>query len=245
MVDMNYASIDNLYIKKFGRKFTILGTQNQYCLIKEVILNYACKIGNIEIVKLLIKDNTNINLKDTINRTPLRRAAKNGHLEIVKLLIKKNADPNIEDRHGLTPLLASLEFEKYKVAEFLLENDFFFQLININSKTKTGNTALILASLKENVKIVNILLQRKGIDINIQNCWKNTALICASKKGNKEIVKLLIERKEIDINIQNDLGNTALIEASNNKYLNIAFILSHYKNKKLKSKKEKKKKIIQ
>ena len=103
-------------IKKFGKKFTISDTQNQYCLIKEVVLNYACKSGNLEIVKLLIKDNININLKDTINRTPLRRAAKNGHLEIVKLLIKKNADPNIEDRHGLTPLLASLEFEKWLIS---------------------------------------------------------------------------------------------------------------------------------
>ena len=67
---------------------------------------YLTKIsqyGNIEIVKLLIKNGSDINYKERLNSyaTPIENAIYLGHTEIVKILIENNADLNIINRDGL------------------------------------------------------------------------------------------------------------------------------------------------
>lgn len=50
-------------------------------------LHHACVNGNINIVKLLIKHNVNVNLKTMDGRTPIKLAVMNGHFELAELLI--------------------------------------------------------------------------------------------------------------------------------------------------------------
>src|SRR5687768_14649938 len=71
-------------------------------LLKEINANYsngiitplhiAVKNGNIEIAKLLIKSNANLNIKDTSGNTPLNLAIKCKNLDLVKELIKAGTD---------------------------------------------------------------------------------------------------------------------------------------------------------
>ena len=74
-----------------------------------------------------------------------------------------------------------------------------------------------MASENGHIEIVKLLLEQKGIDINIievyssdskeelylkiRNSYKllRNALILASEKGETEIVKMLLEQEEIDI----------------------------------------------
>jgi len=62
--------------------------------------------------------------------------------------------------------------------------------IDINIKDNNENTALIIASYKENIEIVKSLLDH-GAGVNIKNNKGYTALILASYKGNIGIVDLL------------------------------------------------------
>jgi len=69
----------------------------------KITLHEAALNGQLEILKLLIEDGSNINLIDNYNgRTPLHFAALSGHLKIVKLLIKNGIDINIKDKSGKT-----------------------------------------------------------------------------------------------------------------------------------------------
>ena len=53
----------------------------------ETPLHYACRLGNLEIVKVLTQVNNsefNAESLDNMNESPLIKAVKNGHLEVVK-----------------------------------------------------------------------------------------------------------------------------------------------------------------
>jgi ankyrin repeat protein len=67
-------------------------------------LDLAAKYRHLEVVKLLLKAKSDINLVDSKLLTPLGLATKKGHLEVSQFLIEEGADANLVDNHGLTPL---------------------------------------------------------------------------------------------------------------------------------------------
>jgi ankyrin repeat protein len=62
-----------------------------------------------------------------------------------------------------------------------------------------------------NIEGIKYLLDKKLIDINIQDKNKNSILMCASPWNKIEMVKLLLNYKDINVNIQNCYGYTALM----------------------------------
>ena len=64
---------------------------------------------------------------------------------------------------------------------------------DVNANGKNGYTALMLASFKGCLEIIEYLVG-KGADVNAKNGNNgNTALIMASKQGHHEILKYLLE----------------------------------------------------
>lgn len=55
---------------------------------KETLLLMASIEGDIDTIKLLLKDDTNMNIKNVHRDTPLLLASKYGHTQIVELLLK-------------------------------------------------------------------------------------------------------------------------------------------------------------
>ncbi len=101
------------------------------------------------------------------------------------------------------------------VRDFLLN-----ETINVNEEA-----ALIEASYKNNIEVVELLLANKTINVNLQNKNGYTAVIYASRNGNIEIVKLLLKVEAINVNLQNKSGYTALILASWNGYIEVVKLL--------------------
>jgi ankyrin repeat protein len=87
------------------------------------------------------------------------------------------------------------------------------QLLNetegVNTKYNNGDTALHWAAADGRQDIVGLLLQQKGIDVNLQNEDGDTALIWAAFEGHQEIVQLLVA-KGAKINERDNEGATAL-----------------------------------
>ena len=79
--------------------------------------------------------------------------------------------------------------------------------MNLTYQNENGNTYLHLAVIQQNLRLVQILLD-KGIFIDIQNNDGNTALHLAYYVNNLKIIKLLIENN-IDFGIKNKIGLTA------------------------------------
>ena len=58
-------------------------------------LHIASRIGNLEIVKLLVENGADVNVSDNENMTPLMRASIGGFEEIVKLLLQYRANASV------------------------------------------------------------------------------------------------------------------------------------------------------
>ena len=178
----------------------------------------AANKGNIEVVKLLLKENADVNIQDKNGVTALMLASLNGHTHVVELLLKENADVNIKNKQGMTALnLASLKGHTH-VVELLLKKN-----ANVNIQDKHGVTALMLASLKGHTQIVELLL-KENADVNIQKKDRLTALVGASENGHVQVVELLI-KNNADVNIQKDDGWTALMVASQNGHTQVVELL--------------------
>jgi hypothetical protein len=66
--------------------------------------------------------------------------------------------------------------------------------VDINTKSKNdGLTALMVATMKGNTKLVSLLLE-KGADVNVKTGEGYTALMMASNQRDAEIVKLLLNK---------------------------------------------------
>lgn len=78
--------------------------------------------------------------------------------------------------------------------------------------------------------VVNFLLQRDDINVNLQNGIGYTALMYASHRKYYKIVKMLLNRKDIDVNIRDRDKNTALYIASKHNLVNIVELLLKNEN---------------
>ena len=109
----------------------------------------------------------------------------------------------------LTPLMYAAMNDKCLATEVLLT----FEDIDVNAQWMGDNgTALALAAAKGYGEIVNLLLEHKGIQINVANKDGNTPLSYAVFANKGSIVGTLIEHGA-DVNYQDRLGNAPIMNA--------------------------------
>ena len=75
----------------------------------KIALHYASIHNHVLILKLLIDNGSNVNLKDKMGMTSLHRASLGGHKEAAKMLIDSGALLNPINIHGETPLDTALK----------------------------------------------------------------------------------------------------------------------------------------
>lgn len=184
----------------------------------------SAEAGDLEAVKKLLQDGTDINAQDERGRTAVMSATYNHQTEMVQLLISQGADINIRD-HQLNNVFL------YAGAEGML--DILQLAIHAGADTKLtnryGGTALIPASERGHVEVVRELLTRTDIDVNHINRLHWTALLEAVILGNgggkhQQIVQLLIDHGA-DREITDAEGITPLQHAESKGYREIAAIL--------------------
>ena len=77
-----------------------------------------CEKGELKIVKFLVENGANIEIKDNNGMTPLSNACRGGYLDVVKFLIENGANIETKDVNGMTPLLKAISLD---VVKFLVE----------------------------------------------------------------------------------------------------------------------------
>ena len=192
--------------------------QLQYSSEFTISIIEAAKIGNTEVVKLLLKENTDVNIQKEDGVTALMLASLNGHTQVVELLIKENADVNIQSKDGVTALMLASQNGHNQVVELLLKEN-----ADINIQKEDGVTALMLASQNGHTQVVELLL-KENADVNIQGENGCTALMIASQNGHTQVVELLL-KENADVNIHNKNGWTALTLASQNGHTQVVELL--------------------
>ncbi|MBA3954068.1 ankyrin repeat domain-containing protein, partial [Candidatus Dependentiae bacterium] len=187
----------------------------------QAILIQACTLGYSGIVKLLLEKKANLNLQDKFGNTPLIMAldkgfipiaralleaganpdiqneigstalliaTEKGHTDIIKLLLNApDVDPNVQDIHTETPLMKACALGHTSIVRALLEAG-----AKLDVQTKIGSTALLVAAVKGNTEIVELLLNVPDVDPNVQDQNGQAILIQACTLGYSGIVKLLL-----------------------------------------------------
>lgn len=93
-------------------------------------LNIALSQGHLEIVKVLLNNNADVQTMTKVGWTPLHLASRKGDLEIVKILIDKGAEINSTDRRGWTPLDLASSRGHVSIVKLLLEEGACVEPIN-------------------------------------------------------------------------------------------------------------------
>ncbi|XP_053594089.1 uncharacterized protein LOC103577382 [Microplitis demolitor] len=183
---------------------------------KYSLLHTACINRKLQITKLLIQHDIDLNLKDSKEKTAIFYAVKNGDFNIVKLLVANRA------RVGNDPDLLNIAAHNQciGIVQILLEHG-----VNINASDRFGNTALhsalserllqldsnvtcILSSKDVKTSLVRVLL-KKGADVNIRMKDGRTPLHLAVRTNKEEIVNTLLEHNS-QVNVSDVKGITPL-----------------------------------
>lgn len=86
-------------------------------------LHHAAVEGKLNVVKLLLKGDAEVDTLNAAGRTALHAAAKNNHIEVVRFLLANKADPNIQDTvRQQTPLHAAAQNGSKEVIALLLQH---------------------------------------------------------------------------------------------------------------------------
>ena len=117
-------------------------------------LIYACESQNVEIVRLLLTRNINLNLFNNIGDTALIISYKYNNLEIFNLLLRySNINIDHQNNEGFNALIYACEKQDTEIVRLLLEKN-----INIRLYNNDGDSALIITCRHNNLEIFNLLL---------------------------------------------------------------------------------------
>jgi ankyrin repeat protein len=176
------------------------------------LLGAAMEGDSGKVEHLLATGQVDINAQDDNGRTALSWAAQAGNPAVVRSLLQcgtenRTLDVNIRDRtYNRTPLMWAADRGHEDVVRLLLEDD---RIDDINTKDKSGSSALTLAENKTHRGVVKLLLEVKKVDPKIVDEHGRTTLMWAANGGPPDVVsRLLLAGVAIDA-IDSD-GDSAL-----------------------------------
>ena len=152
---------------------------------QDTLLIEAAANGHLDVVKLLIENGADVNLKGEAWYGPLHAAASKGHIEVVKILLENGADVNIFQQNK--PLHNAAMNGHIEVAEILLAHG-----ADINAKGTDEAAPLHTAASNNQLAMVKWLLS-KGANVNSRASYGCTPLHSAGWRNNVEIGKILLE----------------------------------------------------
>lgn len=146
-------------------------------------LFYAAAYGDRGIIRCLIENGYDVNMKDGYGGNALEWAAQENRISNAKMLIESGCDVNNLNGEGMTALYTACAEGNADMAKLLLDN-------NAEPDKTEDATPLIIASCYGKTECVKLLLEH-GADVNTIDNEGRTALFYAMVYGQDEIEKLL------------------------------------------------------
>jgi uncharacterized protein len=141
-------------------------------------------------VKVLLRQNADVNAAQPDGTTALHWAVRWDDLETASGLIRAGARPQVANRDGATPMFLAAMNGSAAMIQMLLTSG-----VDPNAAVLShGETALMMASRTGKVDAVRLLLER-GAGVNAaENLRGTNALMWAAEQGYSPVVRLLLER---------------------------------------------------
>ena len=122
-------------------------------------LKIAASAGHVDICRLLLDKEAQLEEKSIVGNTPLHLAASQGRIEIVRLLCDRGADVEACNNHGRRPLHYAAYCGRLSVVKELIEE----RNAEINARVNGGRMALMLARSNDKHDIASYLVSHGGI----------------------------------------------------------------------------------
>jgi len=201
-------------------------------------LNGACRAGNVELAKLLIKHGAKLEGREEGDRwtTPLHVAVSMKHVELVKLLLENGANPNVVGADERTPLMGLLDkyivpgghgmsgpFGSVKDGQFYSSGSNIPELERaileitrlllgkggrLNAELAEGFMPVHFAAAAKDRRFLELFLEFRA-DPNATNAFGVTPLHTAATKNQSENIRLLVQAGA-DVNRPDQNGDTPL-----------------------------------
>lgn len=175
-------------------------------------LHYAAYHNHTGVMKLLLAQGANINLKDVNEQTPLDIAVDVGNLEAARLLLEKGANVDIKDKEGWTYLHYAIIKENIELVVLLIQMG-----ADTDCKTNEGQTTLEIAEehdYEDEEKKKEILLLLSQYPHNRQTLTTACQMLTAGRA-----LLHMIDPGSFK-SIPNDIRYHILDQLDNQKYLN-------------------------
>eukprot|EP00943_MAST-04B_sp_MAST-4B-sp1_P005289 g5289.t1 len=208
-------------------------------------LMYAASRGHIEVVKILVEANVDIDDVNKENMTALYLAAREGWYHVVVYLLEVGANVNQSATTKRTPLFCALMNDHCNIVKYFINNtdadiegrdsslntiwheiaacnslncfQLFVELYNDNAETNDNNK--IMSYGRE---------MKRLIDLNCLNNIGQHPIHLAASEGHSEILKLMLSINCKLIDLPQHDGNTALHIACARGHLNVVEILLEF-----------------
>ena len=175
----------------------------------------ACKMKDIQMVELLVKNKANVNMVDHLGRTPIWVAIQGSgnNLEMVDFLLQNGANPNVHVKDtnytGITntPLLIACHRQQLAMVKLLMKN--VSQPADINMANDVGVRPLSVALKSRNMKLVHLLMHADGasIELNYACCIQS---VYDGVSGCSKVFR--IQNNYTPLKQAIELGNMVLVE---------------------------------
>uniref|UniRef100_A0A2I3N2W0 Death associated protein kinase 1 n=1 Tax=Papio anubis TaxID=9555 RepID=A0A2I3N2W0_PAPAN len=163
----------------------------------------AAGCGNIQILQLLIKRGSRIDIQDKGGSNAIYWAARHGHVDTLKFLNENKCPLDVKDKSGETALHVAARYGHADVAQLLCSFS-----SNPNIQDKEEETPLHCAAWHGYYSVAKALCEA-GCNVNIKNREGETPLLTASARGYHDIVECLAEHGA-DLNACDKDGHIAL-----------------------------------
>ncbi len=179
----------------------------------------AVKRQDVQTVRALLKQKTNVNAAEADGFTALHWAAQRDDVQLVELLLAAGANAKAANRYKITPLYLAAMNGNAAVMERLLKAG-----ADPNATAEEGQTMLMTAALSGKPDAVRLLLTR-GVAVDVKEPYKGqTALMWAAAEGNAAAVDVLLEAGA-DLKLKSNGGFTPLLFAVRNAHIETAVTL--------------------
>jgi ankyrin repeat protein len=184
----------------------------------------AVESGATGVVGLLLEtEGVDVDPTSPTQRPLLQLAIEAGHIDTIKRLLR---DPrfDISCRWDYnSPLLASIRAGRDPVTLFVLSQG------GLNDvRTPHGESALLLATRKGSLAVVNEILKHDKVDVNSTDHNRWNALLWAVSEGNMEMVQVLLADPRTDVHSVDSDGRSALAIAEDYGNCKMAVLLNHH-----------------
>ena len=211
-------------------------------------LEEACRHGNMESLKFLLKIGFDLDKKNEFGMTALHQATESGHVEIVKELLAHGANIDLyvccdnvkcnSFHNGNTALMIATINENVQIVTELLKYNpnliYTFDSYNcLHTAYNGGKDATILGLILAHARKSNTFYSVKDLDISFNG---ERILHMASRSGQINYVQELL-KYNVDSSAKNEFGQTALQIAAKHGHSKIVAQLllraTYYRNMKV------------